>query len=178
MLAQQLVNGVMLGGAYALVAIGYTLIFGVLNLLHLAHGDVFMVGASVGLALTLAGASIPVALLGAMTGAAVLGVVVERVAFRPVRDRGSHVTPLMTTIAVGLILQHAVVKVFGAEQVAFPAAAGSTAIALGGVTITTLQLAILGTSLVLMGLLTLFLRCTRMGAAIRAPPPRIPPWPA
>src|SRR3989442_15164996 len=105
MLAEQLVNGLMLGGAYALVAIGYTLIFGVLNLLHLAHGEVFMVGAYVGLALALAGFSPWVTLAGAMLAAAVLGVVVERVAFRPVRNRGSHVTPLITTIAVGLVLQ-------------------------------------------------------------------------
>src|SRR3989441_4534404 len=118
MLVQQLVNGLMLGGAYALVAIGYTLIFGVLNLLHLAHGEVFMVGAYVGLALALAGFPAWATLLGAMLAAAVLGVVVERVAFRPVRFRGSHVTPLMTTIAVGLVLQHAVVKIFGAEPVA------------------------------------------------------------
>src|SRR5206468_7801413 len=62
-----------------------------------------------------------VTLGGAMLAAAALGVLVERVAFRPVRERGSHVTPLMTTIAVGLILQHAVVKIFGAEPVAFPA---------------------------------------------------------
>ena len=88
MLAQQLVNGLMLGGAYALVAIGYTLIFGVLNLLHLAHGEVFMVGAYVGLTLALAGFPPWATLGGAMLAAAVLGVLVERVAFRPVRERG------------------------------------------------------------------------------------------
>ena len=103
MFAQQLVNGLMLGGAYALVAIGYTLIFGVLNLLHLAHGEVFMVGAYVGLALALAGFSPWVVLAGAMLAAATLGVLVERVAFRPVRNRGSHVTPLITTIAVSMV---------------------------------------------------------------------------
>ena len=138
MFAQQLVNGLMLGGAYALVAIGYTLVFGVLNLLHLAHGEVFMVGAYVGLVLALAGFSPVVILAGAMLAAATLGVLVERVAFRPVRNRGSHVTPLITTIAVGLV------------------------------TLTTLQLIILGTSVVLMALLELFLRSTRTGMAIRA----------
>ena len=168
MFVQQLVNGLMLGGAYALVAIGYTLIFGVLNLLHLAHGEVFMVGADVGLALTLAGVTPWATLGGAMLAAAALGVVVERVAFRPVRARGSHVTPLMTTIAVGLVLQHTVVKIFGAEPVAFPAPFASTALALGPVTLTTLQLLILGTSLGLMALLEAFLRATPMGMAIRA----------
>src|SRR5229473_4562109 len=84
---QQVINGLMLGGGYALVAIGYTLIFGVLNLLHLAHGDIFMVGAYVGLALTLVGFPPWATLGGAMLAAAALGVVVERVAFRPVRSQ-------------------------------------------------------------------------------------------
>jgi branched-chain amino acid transport system permease protein len=168
MLEQQLVNGLMLGGAYALVAIGYTLIFGILGLLHLAHGEVFMVGAYVGLALALAGAPLWLILGGAMAGAAGLGVLVERVAFRPVRGRGSHVTPLMTTVAVGLILQHAVVKAFGAEPVAFPAPFAVEPIALGPVTLSGLQLLILGTSLALMALLNLFLRSTALGMSIRA----------
>lgn len=168
MFAQQLVNGLMLGGAYALVAIGYTLIFGVLNLLHLAHGEVFMVGAYVGLALALAGFSPWVVLVGAMLGAATLGVLVERVAFRPVRNRGSHVTPLITTIAAGLVLQHVVVKIFGAEPVAFPAPFAAAAMTIGPVTLTTLQLLILGTSLALMALLEVVLRATPTGMAIRA----------
>src|SRR5262245_28007922 len=167
MFVQQLVNGLMLGGAYALVAIGYTLIFGVLNLLHLAHGEVFMVGAYIGLVLALAGAPLWLVLTGAMLGAAILGVLIERIAFRPVRDRGSHVTPLMTTIAVGLILQHAVVKIFGGEPVAFPALVGMQQLTLGPITLTALQLVILGTSVALMVLLNLFLRGTRLGLAIR-----------
>jgi branched-chain amino acid transport system permease protein len=168
MLAQQLVNGLQLGGAYALVAVGYTLIFGVLNLLHLAHGEVFMAGAYVGLVLMLAGAPFWAALLGGMAGAAVLGLVVERVAFRPVRDRGSHVTPLMTTIAVSLVLQHAVVKLYGAEPVAFPQVLAVVPLSLGPVTVTSLQLVILGTSLALMALLDVVLRRTWLGKAIRA----------
>jgi branched-chain amino acid transport system permease protein len=158
----------MLGGAYALVAIGYTLIFGVLNLLHLAHGEVFMVGAYVGLALALAGFPAWATLGGAMLAAAVLGVVVERVAFRPVRSRGSHVTPLMTTIAVGLVLQHAVVKLYGAEPVAMPAPFAAASIDLGPLTLSTLQLLIFGTSVALMILLEVFLRVTATGMAIRA----------
>jgi branched-chain amino acid transport system permease protein len=168
MFVQQLVNGLMLGGAYALVAIGYTLIFGVLNLLHLAHGEVFMVGAYVGLALALAGFPAWATLGGAMLAAAVLGVVVERVAFRPVRSRGSHVTPLMTTIAVGLVLQHAVVKLYGAEPVAMPAPFAAASFDLGPLTLSTLQLLIFGTSVALMVLLEVFLRVTATGMAIRA----------
>src|SRR5439155_1502959 len=120
---------------------------------HLAHGEVFMVGAYVGLVLALAGFPPWVTLAGAMLAAAALGVLIERVAFRPVRNRGSHVTPLITTIAVGLVLQHVVVKIFGAEPVAFPAPFASASLELGPVTLSTLQLLILGTSVVLMGLL-------------------------
>src|SRR5437660_12354005 len=163
MFAQQLVNGLMLGGAYALVAIGYTLIFGVRNLLYLAQREVFMIGAYVGLALALAGFSPWITLAGAMLAAAVLGVVVERVAFRPVRNRGSHVTPLITTIAVGLVLQHVVVKIFGAEPVAFPAPFAWASLELGPVPLSTLQLLILVTSVVLMGLLEVFLRAPPTG---------------
>lgn len=168
MFLQQLFNGLMLGGSYALVAIGYTLIFGVLNLLHLAHGDVLMVGAYFGLVLAHSGLPLWVVLPGAMAGAAVLGVIVERTAFRPVRGRGSHVTPLMTTIAVGLMLQQAVVKLFGAEQVAFPTLMTPVQLSVGGITVSSLQLIIFGTSLALMALLNLFLKMTPAGAAIRA----------
>jgi len=90
---QQVLNGVMLGGSYALVAIGYTLIFGVLNLLHLAHGEVAMIGAYVGFTLVLTAVSqvgilpIWVVLLGAMIGAGIMGIIVELVAFRPLGRR-------------------------------------------------------------------------------------------
>src|SRR5437660_9919398 len=106
MFAQQLVNGLMLGGAYALVAIGYTLIFGVLNLLHLAHGEVVMVGAYVGLALALAGFSPWVTLAGAMLAAAVPGGLVERVAFRPSRNARRDRAPPSTAVAAGLARRH------------------------------------------------------------------------
>ena len=100
MLAQQLANGVMLGSTYAPVAIGYTLIFGVLRLLHLAHGEVFMVGAFAGLQLVLWWQFGPmVALIGGLISSAVLGMLLELVAFRPIRKRGnSHLAPIVSTI--------------------------------------------------------------------------------
>ena len=89
MLLQQLVNGVMLGAVYALIAIGYTLIFGVLGMLHLAHGEVFMVGAFVGLLVaTTCSGNVMLALAAAMLATGLLGVLIERVAFRPLR--GAH----------------------------------------------------------------------------------------
>ena len=92
MLAQQLVNGVMLGAVYALIAIGYTLIFGVLGMLHLAHGEVFMIGAFVGLViLTKVSGNVMLALAAAMLATGLLGLLIERIAFRPLR--GAVPTP-------------------------------------------------------------------------------------
>src|SRR3989442_9535358 len=98
---QQVINGLMLGGGYALVAIGYTLIFGVLNLLHLAHGEVAMIGSDSGLTLVLTamsqfgGLPIWMGLIGAMIGAGIVGIVVGLVAFRPLGRRQLHITPLL-----------------------------------------------------------------------------------
>src|SRR5262252_6748409 len=106
---QQFINGLMLGGSYALIAIGYTLIFGVLNLLHLAHGEVAMIGSYVGLTLVIIAMSqvgvLPLwlVLIAAMIGAGIVGIIVELIAFRPLGRRQLHITPLITTIAVAFV---------------------------------------------------------------------------
>jgi branched-chain amino acid transport system permease protein len=175
---QQLINGLMLGGSYALVAIGYTLIFGVLNLLHLAHGEVAMIGSYVGLTLVLTAMSqfgvlpIWVVLIGAMIGAGIVGIVVELVAFRPLGRRQLHITPLITTIAVAFILQEAAIKIFGSEQRGFPIRLFSGLkpydLQLGTFKITFVQIFIIGASLALMVGLYFFVEKTTMGKAMRA----------
>ena len=110
----------MLGASYSLVAIGYTLIFGVLNLLYFAHGEVFMIGAFVGLYLvTLGGANIYVALLGAMVACALLGVIAVYVSVRPV-SKDHPLAPLISTIGLTIIIQNLAIYIFGGQQVAFP----------------------------------------------------------
>jgi len=108
-LLQQLANGVMLGSTYALVAIGYALVFGVLRVLHLAHGEVFMVGAFVGVEAVLWLKVGPfVAQIGGLVGAAVLGMLIELLAFRPIRMRnGSFLAPIVSSIGAGLVLPRA-----------------------------------------------------------------------
>src|SRR5438093_13264103 len=102
---QQVINGLMLGGGYALVAIGYTLIFGVLNLLHLAHGEVAMIGSYIGLTLVLTAMSqvgvlpVWVVLIVAMLGAGIVGIVVELIAFRPLARKQLQTTLLIPTLA-------------------------------------------------------------------------------
>lgn len=170
MFLQQLVNGLMLGSTYALVAIGYALIFGVLRLLHLAHGEVFMVGAFAGLELVLWLHAGPlVALLGGLIGSAVIGMLLEFVAFRPIRRRGnSHLAPIVSTIGAGLVIQEVMTKLFGSEQTAFPVRFGQTEYHLAGVAFSTTQLFILGIALVAMLALHLFVTRTRYGIAMRA----------
>jgi branched-chain amino acid transport system permease protein len=175
---QQVINGLMLGGGYALVAIGYTLIFGVLNLLHLAHGEVAMIGSYVGLTLVLIAMSqvgvLPlwIVLVAAMIGAGVVGIVVELVAFRPLGRRQLHITPLITTIAVAFVLQEAAVKLFGSEQRSFPVAMFDELkkydLQLGAFRITYVQMFIIAASLVLMVGLYFFVEKTTMGQAMRA----------
>jgi branched-chain amino acid transport system permease protein len=168
MIYQQLVNGLMLGASYALVAIGYTLIFGVLNLLYFAQGEVFMVGAFVGLYLVLhAGAGIFGAILGAMILCGLMGALAVFVAVRPVaKDR--PLAPLISTIGLTIILQNLAVYIFGGQQVAFPETIEQRLYQLGPVTISSAQMIILGIAITLMVLLWLFIERTKMGRAIRA----------
>jgi branched-chain amino acid transport system permease protein len=170
MLAQQLANGIMLGSTYALVAIGYALIFGVLRLLHLAHGEVFMVGAFAGLQLVLWWQFGPlVALIGGLIASALLGMLLELVAFRPIRKRGnSHLAPIVSTIGAGLVLQEVMTKLFGAEQTPFPSALSHVSYRLGSISVTGSQIFILSVAVVSMLALHLFVTRTRYGMAMRA----------
>jgi branched-chain amino acid transport system permease protein len=168
MIYQQLINGLMLGASYALIAIGYTLIFGVLKLLYFAHGEVFMVGAFVGLYLViLGGSNIYLALLGAMIACALLGVIAVYVSVRPV-SKDKPLAPLISTIGLTIVLQNLAVYIFGGQQVAFPETIRQQLFHFGPVTISSVQLFILGVAVALMVLLWLFIERTRMGRAIRA----------
>jgi branched-chain amino acid transport system permease protein len=168
MIYQQLINGLMLGASYALVAIGYTLIFGVLNLLYFAHGEIFMVGAFVGLFLVVyAGANIYGALAGAMVACALLGVLSVFIAVRPVpKDR--PLAPLISTIGLTIVLQNLAVYFIGGQQLAFPETIKQTLYQLGPVTVSSTQIFILGVAIGLMVLLWLFIERTKTGRGIRA----------
>jgi branched-chain amino acid transport system permease protein len=170
MLLQQLTNGLMLGGTYALVAIGYSLVFGVLRLIHLAHGEVFMVGAYIGLEVMLAFNVGPVAALAAaIVGTALLGIVLELIVFRPIRRKGgSFLAPMVTSIGAGLILQEVFTKIFGAEQSEFPAAIGNDLYRLGPLFVSKTQVFIMAIAVLSMIFLHLFISRTRYGMAMRA----------
>jgi branched-chain amino acid transport system permease protein len=153
---------------YALIAIGYTLIFGVLGMLHLAHGEVFMIGAFVGLLVATAySGNVMLALGAAMLATGLLGVLIERVAFRPLRG-AHHLAPLATTIGAGIALQETARWYFGPEQKGFPATIAVTLWELGPLRVSSVQVFILAAALVLMGTVSAFLARTPAGRAVRA----------
>ncbi len=168
MFFQQLINGLMLGSSYALIAVGYSLIFGVMGLLHFAHGEVFMVGAFVALQMVLlAHVSLPIATLGAMTATAILGIIIAAVAFLPIKKE-YVAAPLIATMGIGIVMQNLAVKIFGADQVSFPETIEIVNYKIGDVIINSLQIITLCVTLVLMILLSLFIKNTKMGKAMRA----------
>lgn len=168
MFLQQLINGLMLGSTYSLLAIGYALVSGVLDLVHIAHGEVFMLGAFIGLQLVLfTEVNFLVAMLGAMAATLVLGILIERCAFRPLQ-KGDFLSPLISTLGVALILQEFARNVFGAHPVGFPASFQIKSYQLGFLTISTLHLIIIGLAFAMMAALHLFLTQTTFGLATRA----------
>lgn len=170
LLLQQVVNGVMLGSTYSLIAIGYTLVFGVLHLVHLAHGEVFMIGAFVALQVVLlANGGVATAIPAAAVASATLGVLIYLVSIKPIMARKGHfLAPMISTIGVGLVLQELATRTFGGEQVGFPVQMESHVWQIGGITITSVQAVILAVSLGLMLALHLFVTMTRVGMAMRA----------
>jgi len=171
---QQLVNGLSLGSIYALIALGYTMVYGVLRLINFAHGDVYMVGAYVGYYLSrkLQGEqpSIVSALLvmaGSMIVCAVLGMLIERLAYRPVR-REARLTLLITAIGVSLFIENVAQLVFGPDPKFFPSLAPHADILVGGVRLTSEQITVIAVSVLLMVALRFFILKTRTGKAMRA----------
>lgn len=169
MFFQQLVNGLTLGSVYAVIAIGYTLVFGVLNIVNMAHGGIIMRGAYIGLLLvTMAGWGLFPALIVVMVGGAILGYLLEVLALRPLRGKkATHLAPLICTIGVSIFLESAVLLVFGLQTRAFPTDYNQL-MDLGLFKISQIQIISMGTAIVLMMLLTLLLNKTRIGKAVRA----------
>jgi branched-chain amino acid transport system permease protein len=171
---QQIVNGLSLGSIYALIALGYTMVYGVLRLINFAHGDVYMVGAYVGYYLSrkLQGrepsfVSALIVMLGAMLACAVLGLIIERLAYRPVR-RASRLTLLIAAIGVSLLIENGGQLVFGPDPKFFPSLAPHFEFLVAGVHLTSEQLTVIGVSFLLMILLRFFIMKTRTGKAMRA----------
>ncbi len=175
---QQLINGVTLGSVYALIALGYTMVYGILELINFAHGDIYMTGAYAGLLVlsffnlqAFPGFLIIIPFLAvfiaAMPACGLLGMLIERVAYRPLRN-APRLAPLITAVGVSIILQNLVMLVAGSDNKAFPFIFPKGEVALFGAEITYIQAFICLFSLALMLALNLFIHKTKTGKAMRA----------
>ena len=166
---QQLVNGISLGSIYALIALGYTMVYGIVKLINFAHGDVFMVGSFVGFyAITFLELSFLPALLLSMAACATLGVLIERIAYKPLRN-ATRIAALITAIGVSLFIEYGMIYIRGAQIEAYPNdVVPSSNIDVFGVTVKSQSILILGVAILLMILLQIIVHRTKIGKAMRA----------
>jgi branched-chain amino acid transport system permease protein len=169
---QQVINGLSVGSMYALIAIGYTLVYGVLRFINFAHCDVFMIGAFAGFyagrnfSAPTVGEGILV-MIAAMLICAALGILIERLAYRPLRNR-SRLTVLITAIGVSLFLENAGQMVFGANPQPFPQLFPSREFTFGQLVVSSKDLIVLGVTVTFLAALKFIVQHTRMGTAMRA----------
>jgi len=165
---QQIVNGLSLGSIYALIALGYTMVYGIIKLINFAHGDVMMVGAYSGwFAITVLHLPFLPALLFAMVSCALLGVIIERIAYKPLRN-ASRIAALITAIGVSLFLEYGGMLVVTAQIRTYPPVFPETMYSFHGVIFKYGDIVMLITSVVLMVLLHITVQYTKMGKAMRA----------
>ncbi|WP_416324432.1 branched-chain amino acid ABC transporter permease [[Eubacterium] hominis] len=165
---QQLVNGLSIGSIYALIALGYTMVYGIIKLINFAHGDIYMLGAFIGFsAITYFHLGFFTALILAMVLCAVIGVIIERIAYKPLRN-ATRIAALITAIGVSYILEYGTQKIMGPNAKPFPATLGNEVITLFGIQIKMQQIYILVITIVLMILLQFIVRKTKMGRSMRA----------
>ncbi len=166
---QQMINGLSLGAIYALIALGYTMVYGIIKLINFAHGDIMMVGAFVGyFSLTLLGTNIIVAMVFSMLVCAVLGVLIEKIAYRPLRN-STRIAALITAIGVSLFLEYATIFILGPAQKVFPEAAFKIkAYDIAGLSILNKDVFVIISAVVLMLILQYIIKWTKTGKAMRA----------
>jgi len=168
MFLQQLVNGLILGSIYALIALGYTMVYGIIMLINFAHGEIYMFGAFAGMILVVF-YNVPffLAFFLAMGLAAMLGVIVEFIAYRPLR-RSSRLAALISAIGASIFLQNLALLIMGARPYSFPSPFVAKVYQTSFLTISRLELLILCISFLLMLSLSFFIQNTKMGKAMRA----------
>ena len=168
MMIQQLINGLFLGSIYALLALGYTMVYGIIKLINFAHGEVYMIGSFIGYFLiNQRNLGFFPALFISMIASAALGVTIEFLAYRPLRN-STRISALITAIGVSYLLQNVMIFFFSPDVRPFPQAIARKTYSIGFVEVSNIQLLILAVSLALMILLQLIVKKTRMGKAMRA----------
>ena len=165
---QLIANGIIAGGIYSLVALGYTMVYGILKFINFAHGEIFMMGAYIAwLFNVIFGVNILIAFLISMIGCAILGFIIEKVAYKPLR-KASRLAPLITAIGISLLLQSIALLLFGAQIRTFRTGTIERGLPILGASITKIQIIIILVSLILMLLLHFFVKYSRTGKTVRA----------
>ncbi|PNU19819.1 branched-chain amino acid ABC transporter permease [Geothermobacter hydrogeniphilus] len=175
---QNVINALQWGSFYALIALGYTLVYGVLTLINFAHGDIFMVGAYIAFfvasfALTTLGlpgwAALALTIPATMVLTSLVGVTLERIAYRPLRRKGAHrLYVVITALMAGLILENGNLAILGASRKAFPPLIHETVYTIGGVSFTNLKIAVIISAFLVFAFLHWVVTRTRVGMAMRA----------
>lgn len=165
---QQIINGLSLGSVYALVALGYTMVYGIIKLLNFAHGDVYMVGSFIGyFIITNFNLGFLPTLVITMLITGVLGVIIYQVAYRPLRN-STRIASLITAIGMSYLLQNGMMYIAGPQTRAFPQIINNQTYTLGPIQINTMQILMLVTTVALMIALQLIVQQTKLGKAMRA----------
>ncbi|NLV63113.1 MAG: branched-chain amino acid ABC transporter permease [Clostridiaceae bacterium] len=167
---QQIVNGISLGSIYALIALGYTMVYGIIKLINFAHGDIYMIGAYIGyFCMTSFGLGVLPSLLIAMTVCTLLGITIERIAYKPLRN-ATRIAVLITAIGVSLFIEYGTMFFVKANVRSYPPLKGilTRSFNIGGIVVTMQQLLIVCITIILMAFLQFIVKRTRTGKAMRA----------
>jgi branched-chain amino acid transport system permease protein len=167
MLLQQLVNGITLGAVYTLIALAFSLVMGILSILNLAVGELFMLGGYLGFAVIAGHMSLGLALLAGMLGATVVSMLIEKIAYEPLRN-APLVTPMLSTLGFSIILQNIVTNVWGSDPLQLPASLFDRRFAFGPVNVGLMQIVVIGVAIILVAAVAYLIQKTPAGRALRA----------
>jgi branched-chain amino acid transport system permease protein len=166
-LIQQLVNGLTLGAVYTLIALSFSLVMGILGVLNLAIAELFMLGGYFGFAVLMTQLPLPLALIAGMAGAALVAAIVERIGYQPFRA-APVVTPMLSTLGFSIILQNVATNIWGSDPLQLTDEVLSGRFNLGPVSVSAIQLTVLGVTVLLVALLAFLVQRTSIGRALRA----------
>ena len=161
---QQLLNGLSIGSIYAMIAVGYSMVYSILYMINFAHGDIYVFGTFIALALWKAGLPIPAVVVLACLAGALVGLIVERTVYRPVRF-ANRIVPMITALGVAMVLRTVSQVIWGAETLPFVQLVPSTSLSIGTFQVFSQQLLVLGVSLFCMIAFTLIIQKTKLGKA-------------
>jgi branched-chain amino acid transport system permease protein len=166
-LLQQLVNGLTLGAVYTLIALSFSLVMGILGVLNLAIAELFMIGGYLGFSVITLNLPLPLAIVAGMAGAALIAAVIDKIGYQPLRDT-PVVTPMLSTLGFSIILQNVATNIWGSDPLQLPDEFLGTRYVIGPISISSMQLIVLGATAVLVAALAYVVQRTSIGRALRA----------